>query len=328
MSKRNAVRRSRTRRQDKHRQVQRFNHLDASESVYVAKQLERIKTNAYEVKVAATRIREFIPTGTGGLSPGTKAFTFKVYDHVGMAKIIAAYSDDLPRVDAFAREEVGKIKALGDSYGFSVIEDVQPAVARGEDLPDRKARTARRAIEELIAKIALTGDDDHGLLGMTNQPNVTVLALPNGAAASPLWTSKTEDEILKDLYAMEDAVGDATKNMEKPDTLLMPLAQYRRASRLRIDATSETTVLEYFLRTSKSIKTVEAWDDLAGKGAGGVSRMVAYPRNSETLELLVTREFEQLDPEQRNLEILTNCIAETGGVQVYFPLAMVYADGA
>ena len=116
-------------------------HLDAAESLYLARQLELVLSKTYDIRYPELRFRQFIPVDNS-MPSGTKSYSYKVYDQVGVAKLIAAYADDLPRADVFASEQMGRIRVLGASYGYSYLE-VKAGARTGQNLEQRKANAAR-----------------------------------------------------------------------------------------------------------------------------------------------------------------------------------------
>jgi hypothetical protein len=304
--------------------AKRYDNLDASESVYFSRSLEQVKATAYEVQYPQFNARRLIPVATG-VDPDLNIITYRQYDQVGMAKVIAGYSDDLPRADVFAKEYSATVRLLGDSYGYN-IDEIRKSRRDGTMLDQRKANAARRAIEQLIETIAISGDTTYGLQGLLSITNAQTYTVPNGAGGTATWATKTEDEILTDLFGIGDTIVTGTKNAERPDTLIVPQDQYSLITRKRVPDTDQT-ILAYFLQASNHIKNVEVWDALNAAGSGGTDRMVAYRRSPDVLELVIPREFEQLDGQARNLEIVVPCLARTGGVLCYLPMAICYADG-
>ena len=111
-------------------------------------------------------------------------------------------------------------------------------------------------------------------------------------------------------------------------------AHFRSSSRSSVLFTTpmsatipNVTILEYFLRTSQYVKSVDVWNKLAGAGSGGVDRMVAYRRDPDALELIIPQEFEQFAPQQEGLEWQVPCHARCAGVVSYYPLSIAYGDG-
>lgn len=307
------------------RMKRRYDNLDASESLFFNRSLEQVKARAYEVQYPEFRARDLIPVATD-VDPDVSVITYREYDQVGSAKVIAGYSDDLPRVDVFGRETQATVRDLGDSYGYNVSE-IRKARREGSNLEQRKANAARRAIEQLIEDIAISGDSTYNLVGLNNVPNAQTYTVPNGAGGSATFALKTNDEILADLFGIGDTAVTNTRSKLKPNVLLLPQAQASLIARRRLDTNGTVTLLQYFLANSQHIKRIEVWDRLDGAGTGGVDRMIAYPLDPNVLELVIPREFEQLPGQPRNLEIVVPCLARTGGVLVYQPMGIVYGEG-
>jgi len=50
-----------------------------------------------------------------------------------------------------------------------------------------------------------------------------------------------------------------------------------------------------------------------------------YERSADNISHTYVMPFTQLPPEARNLEIVTDCIARSGGVSIFYPLALLSA---
>jgi hypothetical protein len=118
-----------------------------------------------------------------------------------------------------------------------------------------------------------------------------------------------------------------TKEAEKPDTMLLPVDKYAYIASTPLQAGSDTTILQFFLRNSPYITSVEPWDKLTGAGAGPTNRMMVYRRDPDALQLVIPQEFESFPPEQEGLNSVIACHARTAGVQCYYPMSVLYADG-
>lgn len=298
--------------------------FDGAETMFTARALEQVRARTYDLKYPQLLARTLVPVDNS-IDPAVANVTYGQYSMVGAAVLIANYSQRLPRADAFRKEFTSKVRGLGVSYGWS-IQEMREAAYTGVPLDQRKAAAARRAFEELVDSIARVGDAKNGLLGFLNQPNASTYVVPNGAASATAWSTKTPDEILKDMNGIVSAIIVSTKDIERPDTLLLPLAQYQYIATTARSAVSDTTILEFFQKARPEI-TVLPWWALAGAGASGADRMVAYARDADHLLLIIPLEFTQMAPEWEGLELLTNCEGRCGGVQVFYPLSMSYGDG-
>ena len=296
--------------------------LDAGETATLARQLEYIYAKTYDVKYAELKARRFIPVDTS-VDPGAEFYTYRQWDMFGMAKIIANYADDLPRVDVLAKEYPAPIKSLGASYGYS-IQDLRRSAMAGSQLDSRRATATRRANEQAVDSIAAFGNADAGLGGFTNNANVPLVAPDNAP-----WSSATPLEIVADLNKLANAIVTATLEMFEPDTLILDTASFQIINSTPMSTTGDAdkTILRFFLDNTPYIRNVDQWTKLTDAGAAGVTRLIAYKRDAEVLSLVIPQEFEQFPPQARNLEFVIPTHSRIGGVSVRYPLAMAYMDG-
>lgn len=309
-------------------------HLDADESVFFARELEFVKSRSYDKKYADLKARLLIPLSDEA-EPWADAIVYESFDHVGVAKMIAGYSDDLPRADVKGQEIINPVKSLASSYGYNIME-VRKARARGKSLEQRKANAAKRAILELENRLAFEGDTKTNLKGFLNHPNVPNITVPDdGTGSVTEWLDadgitplKSPKQILRDLHAIANAVVNQTQGVEKPDTLLLPrtLYLYIASTPFSDGDSGGKTILKMFLEQSMFAKNVDWLNELETAGDGGSKRAMAYRRDPEAVTLEVPQDFEQFDPQARNLEFVVPCHSRFGGVLFYYPLSAVYAD--
>ncbi len=297
--------------------------IDAGETAALARQLEFIYAQTYDVKYAELKARRFIPIDTS-VDAGAEFFTYRQWDMFGMAKLIANYADDLPRVDALAKEFVAPIKSLGASYGFS-IQDMRRAAMSGSQLDARRARAARRAHEQSFDEIMAFGNADAGLVGFTNNGNVPIVGPVTGtwvgSAATPL-------QMIEDLNTLVNSIIIATLETFVPNTLLLSNVSFQRINSTPMSSTGDAdkTVLRFFLDNNPYITDIDQWNKLNAAGAGGVSRAIAYMRSEEVLAGVEPQPFEQFPPQARNLEFVIPTHSRIGGVRMQYPLAVAYMD--
>lgn len=301
-------------------------HLDANESIFFLRELDFIKSKSYDVQYPELKARSLIPVSFEA-GAGAETITYEQYDQVGMAKIVSSYADDLPRADIKGKEFTSRVRSLADAYGYN-IQEIRAAKMAGKPLEQRKANAAKRAMMQKEDSIAALGDADFGLIGLINHPNISSTTLPaDGTGASTLWSTKTPLLIIRDLNKVANFIVENTKEVEQPNTMLMPVEKYNYIATTPVGDNADKTILKFFLDNSPYIKEVIPWNKLKAAGAGGLDRMIAYDKNPEKLTLEIPQDFEQLDLEQRGLEFLVPCHSRCGGVIIYYPLSVVYADG-
>lgn len=302
-------------------------HLDAGESAFFTRELEYVKTRSYDTKYKQLKaINGLLPISTEA-GNGMTEITYRKFTMIGFAKIIADYAHDFPRVDIYGEEATVKIKGIGDSYGYS-IKEIRSSRQTGKRLDQRRADTARRAVEEKIDSIAWNGSALDGLNGFINYPGITEATVPaDGTGASKLWSVKTPDQIVRDITNLFAAVVTTTNGVEQPDTLLLDLDHWQKIATTRMGSANDTTILEFVMKTNPYIKRIEWLNELKTAGASGTSRMMCYANDKEHLTLEIPQAFEQFDPVQKGMEFEIPCHAETAGVIVYYPLSIAFGDG-
>lgn len=295
-------------------------------SVWIARQLDYVKARTYERQLPAINADRLVPDATD-TPEWAETITISTYDMVGMAKIVSNYADDLPRADVNAAQKQVPVRTLGDSYGYNVNE-LRASRATGVGLDTRKANAARRAVDLKIASIKMKGDTAFGLYGLFNFPNVPVTTLPTAGA----WSGLTGDQILTNMIAMINAYTVQTLGTHTPNALCLAPTAYNAAATkfLTVAGAVGITALQVFRQNYPGI-AVENVFECTGAGTAspgvGAGKDVAllYERSSDNLAHEMVMAFTQLPAEARNLELVTDCLARSGGVQIYYPLALLMA---
>jgi len=297
--------------------------LDAAQTVFFNRELERIKTDVWEVEYADLDARKiFYVDNEGG--PGIDHQTVRVFDKAGKAKIIGSFSDDLPRADASAREISYPVRTIGTSFGYTVHEIRRSEYAR-KSLDTLRAEAARRAWEEEVNRIAFYGDAQHGLNGLLVDPTI-----PVAPVAGAVWALKTPDQILADVNEAFAEVFTSTKKLHRPTRLLLPTAQYSYISGTPRSPTSDTTILQYIVNNSQYIASADEiipLNELAGAGAGGTDIFIVYNPDKMNLRLDIPHELEFLPVQERGLEFIVPAYGNTGGLAIYKPLSLARREG-
>lgn len=300
--------------------------LDTNESAFFKRQLEHVKTKTYDTKYKELKAFKIIPISTEAPNGATE-ITYRKFSGVGFAKIIADYAKDFPRVDTFGEEVTQKIKGIGASYGYS-IKEIRSSQMAGTRLDQRRSNYSRRVIEQKINSVAFSGDSNYNLQGLIDYPGITEYTVPaDGTGSSKLWSTKTPDQIVRDVTGMVDAVVDPTNGVESPTTLIMPISQYLLIANTRMTDGNDKTILTYIMENNPFIKEIEWIVELKEAGSGSTDRMMIYPKDDDHLTLEIPQPYEQFAPQQKGMEFEIPCHAETAGVLVYYPLSIAYGDG-
>lgn len=300
--------------------------LDSNESAFFNRELAYVKSKTYDAKLAELKGLALIPISMEA-GAGVNEIVYRSFRGVGIAKIIADYAKDFPRVDVYGEEKSVKVKGIGDSYGYSITE-IRQSQRAGKNLDTRRALTARRAHDEVMNKMSLKSDAVNGTNGLLDYPGITEVTLASdGTGSSKTWASKTADQIVRDVNDMVNAVMEPTHAREVPDTLLLPIKQYNDIATRRIGEDGTKTLLKYILENSPYIKKIDWLSELKGFGAGATDRAMVGIFDTDHITLEIPQPFEQFEAQREGMEYTIPCHSECAGTIIYYPLAFAYADG-
>lgn len=301
-------------------------NLDAAGDIFFARQLEFVQARIYEFEYPELKAYQYIPINYN-IPAGAEYVTATGYQSVGRARIINSYADDLPEAGILGTQLTNPVVSIGVSYRYS-HQEIRAAQFANLALPLRLAEAARRANDQKVNDLAINGDGVTGMYGLTNNPNVPDVTVPaDGTGGNTEWSFKTPEQILRDLNLIVNSVVVNSNGVERPNTVLLPLAQYTLIASTPRSATSDLTILQYFLLNNPFITVVDWLPQLAGAGTGGVDVMIAYERNENKLAMQIPLPFTQYAPQERNLEFVIPCESRFGGVVIYYPLSMVNGEG-
>lgn len=299
--------------------------FDANESVFFARQLEYVKAQTYDIKRVALSALTIMPVSTA-IPEGATTHTYRQFDSVGMAKVIANYANDLPRADVTGKEFTSPIRSIGNAYGYNV-QEVRSAMFAGVNLNGKKAMAATRAHQEKINQLAFAGDVESGLPGFLSNPNVPeVTLLADGTGASKTFATKSADKIVRDINALINKVITQSKGVHRVTDVWLPIEQYALIATTQNSTASDTTILAFLQQVHPGV-TFRQVVEMDGAGAGGADRMYAMENSSENWQLEIPMMIKQYAPQQKGLEFEVPVESRFAGVIIEYPLAFAFADG-
>lgn len=309
-------------------------------SVFFARELDFIKSQSYDVEYPELTALNIFPI-SNEVNPGAETVTYYSYDKTGLAKIISNYATDLPRADVKGKPTTAFIKSVGDSYGYSV-QEMRASRMAGKSLDVRKAESARYQIDFLLNKIAWSGDAETGLLGILSEENdipiYTPASVTVGEEQYTDWKHKTPDEILADINGMQMQVAKNTKNVERPDTLVLPADVYIDISTRQIPNTG-FTVKKFLMDNAPYLTEIISASELQSDAIDtNPYADIQTPKNAKNVALLFTKSdkkltiehplpFYQYPLQTEGLEVIVPCEARTAGAIIYYPLSALIAVG-
>lgn len=301
-------------------------NLDASETIFFDKALESIEQEIYQVKYpllrwASGEIYDIISTdGAGATSVG-----YNQYDTTGKHKVIATNAKDLPRTGVVGQQFLQAVKSVGGSYAYT-FQDVRAGAFANQPLSSMLALADREAHMQEINRLAAYGQDEDGIIGFFNHPNIPSASVDNPGSGTE-WINKTPAEITTDMTSCASAVVEVTEQVIAPNVMMLPIAQYNIITTKDAGVGVGETIYTNFLKVNPYIERIIPVNELKGAGPLGVDVMVCYNNSRRNAAFKMPMPYLVNPPQAQGLEFVINTEARWAGLQMYQPLSANISEG-
>lgn len=240
--------------------------------------------------------------------------------------------------------DIGKFPTPLTPWGLELkytILELESAAKVGRPVDDQKYQALKLKHQMDIDEQVYVGDSTMGQTGLVNHTLATnVSNLPNGAASSPLWSTKTPDEILADVNAILQSTWAASGYAVMPKKVLLPPKQFGLISTKIISTgAGNISVLKYLKQNNIVTASGQGEIDfqpakwLVGAGAGGtlgtdgtVDRMVAYSQEKQYVRFPMTM-LSRTPVQYVSIYHATTYYCRLGAVELVYPETIAYRDG-
>ena len=299
---------------------------------FMIQQTTYIEAEVYKIQYPDIIYPQLVPVDSSA-QEWAKSVTYFSVDKVGEADWYDGMANDMRYADVNRNKFEQTIEMAGIGYRYTLEELGQAMMIPGLNLSTERAEAAVRNYEEFMDRVARLGDANKGFSGLINNPNVTrTNAIADGTGSSALWSTKTADQIIRDVQNTLTAVYQGSNTVEMADTVLLPISAWQLLSNIRVPNTYGNA-LDYLMKynlytaTTGAQLTVRGILNLDTAGQGGVGRMLVYRRDPRVLKLHVPMPHRFLPVWQRSpLTFDVPGIFRTGSVEVRRPGAMNYVD--
>jgi len=294
---------------------------------FLLSQLTHIEAKMYEKKYKAITYSAVIPVSNEA-GEWAESVTYIYMDGAAVAKFVGTKSLDVPIAEIGDNKVVVPVELGATGYEYS-DEELRQAIQLNRALPERKASVARRAYEEHCQRVSMVGDTTHNLPGFINNTNVTAATVVNPGSGTE-WVNKTADQIIFDV---NDFMGDIfvdTLQVERPDTLVLPTAQWNYIAGTPRSTVSDTTILQWLVSNCpylNSMDDVIPLTELAAAGAGGTDRMMAYTKDVDKVVFHIPMPLRFTEPQRKGRGFQIPGEYKMSGVEFRYPGSARYADG-
>ncbi|WP_370599562.1 DUF2184 domain-containing protein [Pseudomonas nitroreducens] len=302
--------------------------LDAQAALgFVVSQTTHIERQVNEIVYPDIQYPQLIPVDTSA-PEWIKTVTYYSADKVGKADWINGNADDIPLASTERSKFETQIHMAGIGYGYG-LEEISQAQMLGINLTADDAMAARRAYEEMVDRVALTGDASKGFSGLFAYPGVTA-----GTAVTGNWAAATADQILADVNTALTVQAQGTLFTAFSDTLLMPYSKFLLIATRKVNDQGLESILTYLQKNNVYTATtgqplmIRGLNGLDTAGAGGTARMISYRRDPSVLKMHIPMPHRFLPTYQAGpLRWEIPGIFRLGGVDIRRPAEVRYTDG-
>ena len=300
----------------------RFTDSDAL--AFLQSQLTHLTARVFEKKFAAIIYPELMPV-TNEASEFAESITTHFLDGFTSGEFVGSGGDDIPFSRVAMDRDIIPVRYGGIGFEYS-IDELRVSQALNRDLSILSAERARRGFEEHAQRVAFFGNAAAGLEGLFNH---TAVATGAASATLPTALGTSGDAVAAIFNEAIDDIIETTKEIEIPDTVLLPSASFNLLAANRLDtAGSPVTILQY-LRTNNNA-TARTGQPLTIRPIAHLDaedKMVVYSSSEEVMAYHIPMELRFLPPQPRNLMIRVPGEYKLAGLELRFPGAVRYRTG-
>lgn len=312
----------------------RMNLVDNQQAFsFLLSQTSFIEAEVYRIQYPDIIYPQLVPIDTSA-GEWSKSITYFSIDKVGTANWVSHAANDFPLVDINRQKFEQGIELAAVGYRYTLEEIGQAMMIPGLNLTSERAEAAVRAYEEFMDKLARFGSTSKGFTGLFNNANVSqATAIADGTGSSSLWSTKTADQMIRDVQQALMGVYQGSLTVEMADTVILPIVQMQLLADTRVPNTYGNA-LDYlakynlYTHTTGAPLMIRGVLNLDTAGQGGTARMMAYRRDPRVLKLHVPMVHRFLPVWQTGpITFDIPGIFRVGSVEIRRPGACRYIDG-
>ncbi len=269
----------------------------------------------------ANESTSFIRSSLGSI--GTQSATGKPW--------ISPNTTTLPGISINGERITLPLRLLGQEISYSSVE-LDRSQMLGQPIDAQKFTALNTMYQMHTDEMVYIGDTGVGAEGLLNSALVTSASVAAGVSTTTFWTTKTPDEILKDVNDMITAAWSASGFALCPDKLLLPPAQYAYIAGQKIGTSGSVSILTFLEDNSISLRVngrkldIQPVKWLTGRGAGATDRMVCYTNQEDRVRFPMVP-IRRETPYYLGIKFNAPYIWAFGEVEFIYPETVLYRDG-
>lgn len=289
---------------------------------FMISQLAYTEAQTFAKQYVPMQYQMLVPVSTEA-GEWAESIRYETTDSVARGKRVSGSGDDIPYVDVSQGEKVFAVAPAGIGYHYTQQELIQSAYFK-RPLSNARMVAAVEGFNRHMNDVALFGESDFS--GLFAHASIAKGNRPSGAA----WS--TPDAAIADLNAGMLIVYNSSSQNDVPNMIVLPPSKYSYITTTPRSATSDTTILEFFLANNlrKSMfgdnVTVVPGFGLDTAGTAGTTRAVFYVKSPDRLVMHIPQPLRFLAPQPVNLSIKVPGTYRYAGVEVRYLKSAYYME--
>lgn len=245
---------------------------------------------------------------------------------------ISPNTTTLPGVSINGERVTLPLRLLGQEVSYTSVE-LERSQLIGQPIDAQKFNALNVLYQMSTDEMVYIGDSAVGAEGLLNSTLVTAASVTaDGSGSSTLWSTKTPDQILRDVNDMITAAWSASGFSVCPDKLLLPPAQYAYIASQKISTAGNVSILTFLEDNSISLRVngrkldIQPVKWLTGRGTGGADRMVCYTNDEDRVRFPMVP-IRRETPYYLGIKFNAPYIWAFGEVEFVYPETVIYRDG-
>lgn len=245
---------------------------------------------------------------------------------------ISPNTTTLPGVSINGERVTLPLRLLGQEVSYTSVE-LERSQLIGQPIDSQKFNALNILYQMNTDEMVYVGDTAVGAEGLLNSTLVTAASVTaDGSGSSTLWSTKTPDQILRDVNDMITAAWSASGFSVCPDKLLLPPAQYAYIASQKISTAGNVSILTFLEDNSISLRVngrkldIQPVKWLTGRGTAGADRMVCYTNDEDRVRFPMVP-IRRETPYYLGIKFNAPYIWAFGEVEFVYPETVIYRDG-
>lgn len=245
--------------------------------------------------------------------PWARTTTYRRISKVGQFRLVRSYFTDVPMINVLTEEFTQKVFKWAGGYWFS-DDDIEACARQEFSLEAEDISGVVEAGRQKLNNLIAFGDRSLGMAGFINHPDALFSYAP-----FKLNSTSTARQCLAVLNDATTAIVEATQQIEKPDTMLLPLRQYNYLTMTPWSDNVGNSILKQFLDNNPYIKDIQPLNELAGAGLDGTDIMQVYKRDKNKVKAKIMQSLTWKEMQRKGLGYERPAVMKYAGISLRRP---------